>query len=143
MNQEKQKQENPKEQNKKQTLNGTGESSTWEKAAELIAGDNKLMASLLKLLLSPLVLLAGAGLIVYLFIKNKSLKDEVNKLKEENKKISDENLFIASKAEKFRKKFNKLKQVLEIEQAQADQRSLPHGTTAIHNVNKNKTTYLR
>lgn len=141
MSQEKPKQENQKAENKKQSLNGTSESSAWEKAAELIAGDNKLMASLLKHVLSPLVLLAGAGLIVYLFLKNKSLKDEVNKLKEENKKLGDEKLFITGEAENFRKKYNKLIQFIEIEQAQADQRSLPHGTTAIHNMNKN--SYLQ
>ena len=62
-----QNQQNQKAEYKKQPLNGTEQPSSWEKAAETIAGDNQLMSTLLKLLISPFMLIAGAGLIIYLF----------------------------------------------------------------------------
>jgi hypothetical protein len=127
-----------------QSMNGTDQPSAWEKAAEAIAGDNQLMATLLKLLLSPLTLIAGGGLIVYLFIKNKGLKDELEKLKEENKKLIDDRLLLSEESNQVRKKYKKLKKVFEVEQSQRGQLSLPEGTnTAVHNVNKNNISYLR
>src|ERR1700694_949535 len=93
-NQSKQEAEKKKEETSK-PLNGTETPSAWEKAAETIAGNNELMKTLLKLLLSPFTLIAGTGLIIYLFIKNKSYKEEIARLKEENRKLMDENLFYA------------------------------------------------
>ncbi len=134
------------EANNAKSVNGTEQSSSWEKAAETIAGDNQLMSTLLKLLLSPFTLIAGLGLIIYLFIKNKSHKDEIVKLKEENKKLTDEKLFLEQTSESFRKKYKKMKKVFEVEQEQAEHRALPQGnqnSPYINNVNKNKNSYLR
>jgi hypothetical protein len=50
--------------------------SVWAKAAETIAGDNKLLGNVLKFVLSPIgaiILLCGAG---YLIWKNKTLNDK-------------------------------------------------------------------
>jgi hypothetical protein len=117
-------------------LNGTGEPSNWEKAATLIAGDNQLMSALLKLIISPFTLLAGGGLIIYLFIKNKSYKDEIAGLKVENEKLSGE-------AENLRGKYKKLKKVFEIEQAKPAKLMLPQGgRTHIHQESKNKLGLL-
>lgn len=116
---------NQNETSSPKSLNGTEQSSNWEKAAELIAGDNKLMGSLLKLIVSPIALLAGAGLIAYLFFKNKGYKDEITKLKEENTKLLNEKSLLAEEAETQKRKYKKLKKVLEIEQSQEAQRLLP------------------
>ena len=128
------------------TLNGTEQASNWEKAAEMIAGNNQLMATMLKLLLSPFTLIAGTALIVYLFYKNKTQKTEIEKLKEENKNLTVEKLLLAEESEDCRKKYKKLKRVFEVEQEQGQQQALPNGTqhsSHIHNVNKNKMSYLR
>ena len=146
MSQEKQKQENQKAETKKQSLNGTGETSAWEKAAEMIAGNNQLMSSLLKLLLSPFTLIAGAGLIIYLFIKNKQHKDEITKLNEEKKKLAEEILNLSEEKEIFRKKYKKIKQVFDIEQSNMKNHVLSEAIpkdTPIYNANKNKVAYLR
>ena len=58
------------------SLPGTEEEKgVWEKAAETIAGDNKLMGSILKLIISPITLLVGVGLLIYAFIKLKGQKE--------------------------------------------------------------------
>jgi len=136
----------PKEETKTtKPLSGIKEPSSWEKAAETIAGDNQLMSTLLKIVLSPITLLAGAGLIIYLFIQNKSQKDEIVGLKEENKKLTDEKLFLEEASENFRKKYKKIKKVFEAEQ-QAGQLLLPQGTNdsqQIPSMGKNTTSYLR
>ena len=63
-------------------LSGTDvEKGVWEKAADTIAGDNKLMGSVLKLVLSPITLLIGVGLLIYAFIKLKGQKEETENLK--------------------------------------------------------------
>lgn len=144
MSQEKQKTENQKTGTK--TLNGTDKPSAWEKAAEMIAGDNQLMSSLLKLLLSPFTLIAGAGLIIYLFVKNKQHKDEITKLKEDLKKLAEENLSSIEEVETIRKKYKKLKKVFEIEQSQSKNYSLNEAKpmeTVVQNATKNKLVYLR
>jgi hypothetical protein len=146
MSEEKEKQENQKAENKKQSLNGTSENSAWEKAAEMIAGDNKLMSSLLKLLLSPFTLIAGAALIIYLFVKNKQHKDEITKLNEEKKKLAEEILIAMEETESLRKKYKKLKKVFEIEKSQTENHSLSEAKPNemnIYNTNKNKVAYLR
>lgn len=140
--------EPPKSQKKPdgKTLNGTEQVSNWEKAAEMIAGNNQLMATLLKLLLSPLTLIAGAALIVYLFYKNKTQKTEIEKLKEENEKLTGEKMLLEEESENFRKKYKKLKKVFEVEQEQEQQQVLPNETQHtqhMHKVNKNKMSYLR
>jgi len=141
---QKQKQENPKQNAKGNTLNGTETTSNWEKAAEMIAGNNQLMAGLLKLLISPFTLIAGVGIIVYLFIKNTQFKKEIEKLKEENKKLSVEKIFIEEEAEHLNKKYKKLKKFMELEQNEVEQRQIPERTyTTIHNVNKNKSSILK
>lgn len=127
------------------SLNGAEQSSNWEKAAELIAGDNKLMGSLLKLIISPFALLAGAGLIAYLFFKNKGYKDEITKLKEENAKLLNEKSFLAEEAETQKRKYKKLKKVLEVEQSQEAQSLLPQDrnrTLTMHGMQKEKMKYL-
>jgi cell division protein FtsB len=117
-------------------LSGTAEPSNWEKAATLIAGDNQLMSVLLKLIISPFTLLAGGGLIIYLFIKNKSYKDEIAGLKVENEKLSGE-------AENLRGRYKKLKKVFEIEQARPAKLMLGQGGQAhIHEESKNKLGLL-
>lgn len=141
-NQQNQKTENQKDTSAKQQLHGPEKPSTLEKAAETIAGDSQLMSSLLKLLLSPFTLIAGVGLIVYLFFKNKSYKDEIAKLKEENKKLSEERLLYAETSQDFKNKYKRLQKVFEAEQSMNEQRALPQGNY-INNVNKNKVTYLR
>lgn len=74
---------------KDKTLSGTEkEKSVLEKAAETISGDNKLIETALKILLSPITLLAGAGLLVYCFFEMKKQKAEIEKLKTENKELS-------------------------------------------------------
>jgi cell division protein FtsB len=82
------------------------EQSVWEKAAETIAGDNKMLASVLKMLLSPLALLAGAGLLVYCFLEMRKQKVEIEKLKNDNKELAQEN-------EKTKKKYKKWKALSE------------------------------
>jgi uncharacterized protein HemX len=118
------------------SLSGTAEPSNWEKAATLIAGDNKLMTALLKLIISPFTLIAGGGLIIYLFMKNKNYKDEIEALKEENKKLSGE-------TENLKGKYKKLKKVFEIEQAQPAKLMLPQGGRAhTYEESKNKLGLL-
>lgn len=113
--QKKEKPESTKAEPDKKSLSGTEEKSAWEKAAETIAGDNKLMGTVLKLLLSPITLLAGAGLIIFCFYKMKGQKDEIEKLKTENKKLNDEREEMEDEYEKVRKKYKKLKVQNEME----------------------------
>ncbi|MBK6836261.1 MAG: hypothetical protein IPG89_19175 [Bacteroidetes bacterium] len=65
-NEKKKKTEQKQNGNKtEKTLSGTdAEKGVWEKAADTIAGDNKLMGSVLKLVLSPITLLVGVGLLI-------------------------------------------------------------------------------
>ncbi len=132
---------------KEKPLSGTEDSSNnnkWEKAADMIAGNNQLMATLLKLLLSPLTLIAGAGLIIYLFFKNDQLRKEVSKLKEENKELTDEKEAVAEEADDLERKYLKIKKVLELEQNRSEQYHLPKETqSTVHNINKNKMSYLK
>lgn len=135
-----------KEKSTNASMNGTEKPSAWEKAAEMIAGDNQLMSSLLKLLLSPFTLIAGAGLIIYLFVKNKQYKDEITKLKEDLKKLAEENLSSIEEVEAIRKKYKKLKRVFEIEQSQSENLALNEAKSnemVSYNSPKNKLAYLR
>ena len=105
-----------KKDQQKQTLSGTGsekEPSVWEKAAETIAGDNKLMGVALKIILSPLTLIAGIGAIIWCFFKIKGLKEEVEKLKTENKKLGDEKIIQDEEYHRVKKKYKKLKELSE------------------------------
>ncbi len=105
-----------KKDQQKQTLSGTGsekEPSVWEKAAETIAGDNKLMGVALKIILSPLTLIAGVGAIIWCFFKIKGLKEEVEKLKTENKKLEDEKIIQDEEYHRVKKKYKKLKELNE------------------------------
>jgi cell division protein FtsB len=110
-------------------LDGTDQPSAWEKAAELIAGDNRLMTVLLKLLLSPFTLLAGAGIIIYLLFRNKTLGDELSRLKEENQKLTSEKEELNGVAQSNKKRYKKLMSLYELEQ-QRQLLPLPEGQQA-------------
>ena len=56
------------------------EKTVLEKAAETISGDNKLMESAMKILLSPITLLVGAGVIIYCFFEMKKKDEKIEKL---------------------------------------------------------------
>ena len=97
-------------------LSGTDEGKgVWEKAAETISGDNKLMGTVLKLILSPITLLVGVGLLIYAFIKLKGQKDEIEKLKAENIKLKDDYNELEEGFEKVKKKYKKIKALTETE----------------------------
>jgi len=120
------------------------EKSVWEKAAETIAGDNKLMETVLKIVLSPITLLAGAGLIVFCFFKIKQQKEDIEKLKAENKKLSDEQEIKEEEYHKLKKKHKKMKELYEPENNVKNLGSLPHKTLS-EDSGKNKiyhSTYL-
>lgn len=57
--------------------------SIMAKAAETIAGDNKLLATILKILLSPLGLIAALCGIGYLWWKNSTYKSKITELEKE------------------------------------------------------------
>lgn len=98
------------------TLLGTdAEKGVWGKAAETIAGDNKLMGSVLKLILSPITLLAGVGALIYAFVKIKAQKDEIEKLKAENLKLKEDYTELEEDFEKVKKKYKKIKTLAETE----------------------------
>ena len=73
--------------NPKTDTGKAAEKPVWEKAAETIAGDNKLLESLLKLVLSPVALIGGLGLLVYCFFELKKYKEQNEKLQEESKEM--------------------------------------------------------
>jgi hypothetical protein len=98
------------------TLLGTDEEKgVWEKAAETIAGDNKLMGTVLKLILSPITLLVGVGLLIYAFIKLKGQKEEIEKLKAENLKLKEDYTGLEKDFERVKKKYKKIKSLTETE----------------------------
>jgi cell division protein FtsB len=98
------------------TLLGTDEEKgVWEKAAETIAGDNKLMGTVLKLILSPITLLVGVGALIYAFVKIKAQKDEIEKLKAENIKLKEDYTELEEDFEKVKKKYKKIKTLTETE----------------------------
>ena len=82
---------NKKETAREKTFSGTEEKkSAWETGLETIAGDNKLLGTVLKVVLSPIGLAAlacGAG---YMFYKNSTYKRENQKLVEENKSLLEQ-----------------------------------------------------
>ncbi len=96
----------------------SAEKQPWEKAADVVMGDNKLMNGLVKLLLSPVTLVVGAGLILFWLYKVKGLKDELDKSKSELKKITDEKKLLEEDYEKTRKKYKRLKALNEPENTQ-------------------------
>lgn len=136
-----QKQESPKVQPDKKNLSGTAEPSVLEKAAQTIAGDNKLMDTALKILLSPITLLVGAGLIIFCFLKIKGQKDEIEKLKTENKKLDDEKKELEDDYDKVKKKYKKLKTLneTEIEKNMTGAGFIPH--QALPQDSKQRKTY--
>jgi hypothetical protein len=75
------------------------------KAAETIAGDNKLLGSILKFILSPLGLIALLCGVGYLIWKNKIHKDRIADLEKELQKEIEA-------AEKFRKR----KQIIDFDE---------------------------
>ncbi|MHB8261012.1 MAG: hypothetical protein ACYDCN_05310 [Bacteroidia bacterium] len=91
------------------------EKSALEKAAETISGDNKLMDTVLKVLLSPISLLVSAGLIVYGYLEIKKQKAEIENLKSENKKLADEKKELEEDYGKVKKKYKKMKELHEPE----------------------------
>ncbi len=102
--------------NTDKSLSGTdAEKGVWEKAAETISGDNKLMGTVLKLILSPIMLLVGVGLLIYAFIKMKGQKDEIEKLKAENLKLKEDYIELEEDFEKVKKKYKKIKTLTETE----------------------------
>lgn len=102
-----QKQENPPIQPDKKDL--SGQPTVLEKAAQTIAGDNKLMETVLKILLSPIALITGVGLIIFWFHKMNDQKEEIGKLKTEVKKLTDEKKEQEEDHDKLKKKYKKLK----------------------------------
>lgn len=80
-----------------------------EKAAQTIAGDNKLMETALKILLSPITLIGGAVLLIFWFYKMNEQKNEIEKLKTENKKLADEKKNGEEEYDRLKKKYKKLK----------------------------------
>lgn len=113
MKEQEEKKETEKEKSAgRKTLSGTDETSALEKAAETIAGDNKLMGVALKLLLSPITMIVGAGALLYCFVKIRSLHSEIEKLKTENQRLSDEKEESEEDYHKLKKKHKKLKELL-------------------------------
>jgi cell division protein FtsB len=105
-----------KDQPKQQTTQqGTAEKSTLEKAADTVAGDNKLMDMVMKVLLSPLALFAGVGALIYCFLKIRGLNEEVKRLEVENKKLSAEKTFTDEEYQRLKRKHKKLKALNESE----------------------------
>lgn len=80
-----------------------------EKAAQTIAGDNKLMETTLKILLSPITLIGGAVLLIFWFYKMNEQKNEIERLKTENKKLSEEKKEWEEEHDRIKKKYKKLK----------------------------------
>jgi hypothetical protein len=122
-NMEEQKENNPKQENQKspdkKSLSGTEsekEKSLLEKASETIAGDNQLMASVMKFLLSPVSLLVCAGIVIYCFFKINGQKKEIEELKKENRKLTDEKNETQEDHDKIKKKYKKLKALNEEEE---------------------------
>ena len=113
--QEKQEQAKPNQKEEGKTLSGTEEKPAWVQTAETIAGNNKIMEGVLKILLSPLTLILGAGAIVYCFFKIKGQKDEIKKLKAENDKLLEERKDQEEELQKTKKKYKKLKELHEYE----------------------------
>ncbi|MBA3664571.1 MAG: hypothetical protein H0W61_10230 [Bacteroidetes bacterium] len=116
---EKTKEAAEKKDQPKQTpkLAGTdSEISAWAKAAETIAGDNKLMGVVLKILLSPVTLLLGAGALIWCFFRIKGLKEEVEKFKAENLKLETDKKTQEEDYHKLKKKHKKLKELTEGDQ---------------------------
>lgn len=102
-----QKQENNQSQpDKKDTPN---KQAVLEKAAQTIAGDNKLMETTLKILLSPITLISGAVLLIFWFYKMNEQKNEIERLKTENKKLSEEKREWEEEHDRIKKKYKKLK----------------------------------
>lgn len=126
---------------KDKTLLATQEKTVLEKAAETISGDNKLMDTVLKFLLSPIALLAGVGLIVYGFIEIKKQKAEIEKLKSENKKLADEKEELKEDYDKVKKKYKKMKELQESQEPENSLKSLGFVTQKAlpESLNKGKT----
>lgn len=92
MNEQKHQSSHPKadaaaQEHKSETIAGTGKAnenkSTWIQAAEIIAGNNKIMSNVLKIAFSPfglIIALCGFG---YLLWKNKTHKDKIGELQKE------------------------------------------------------------
>lgn len=97
------------------TLSGTEEKAAWVQTAETIAGNNKIMEGLLKILLSPVTLIIGAGALIYCFFKIKGQKDEIKKLKAENEKLIEQQKEHEEELHKVKKKYKKLKELNEYE----------------------------
>jgi hypothetical protein len=124
------------------TLLGTDEEKgVWEKAADTIAGDNKLMGTVLKLILSPITLLVGVGLLIYAFIKLKGQKEEIEKLKAENLKLKEDYTELEEDFEKVKKKYKKIKTLAEIESESSLVGITNHKSILPINQSEKKKTY--
>lgn len=115
MKEQEKKQEQAKPKVDGKTLSGAEEKSSWLQTAEAIAGNNKIMEGLLKILLSPVTLVVGAGALIFCFIKIKGQKDEIKKLKAENEKLLQEKNEQEEDYLKVKKKYKKLKELSEYE----------------------------
>jgi DNA repair exonuclease SbcCD ATPase subunit len=110
--------EQASKQSDKKSLSGTEEEKQpawWEKAAGTIAGDNKMLGTILRFVLSPLGILLGLGLIAFGLYKMKGMKDEIEKLKSENKQLKEDFEELEEEHQKTKKKFKKLKTLNEAE----------------------------
>lgn len=128
--------------NDKKSLKGTEqekEKSALEKAATTIAGDNKLMETALKILLSPLTILLGVGAIIFCFFKIKNLSADIEILKAENKKLTEEKTEQEEEYHKLKKKYKKFKELNENENSLSSLGSIPK--QLISNEPEKKKTY--
>lgn len=127
-------------------LEGTKEKSPLETAAETIAGDNKLLSAFLKLILSPLGLLAFVGVILYLLYKNKEHKDTIAKLEAELKESKQSAKNRTDKAEESGTKKIRRKNEDQEEDEEHFFQGIPHipakNQQRIKGLSKNKTIYI-
>ncbi|MCW3072014.1 MAG: hypothetical protein JWQ09_6057 [Segetibacter sp.] len=73
------------------------------------------MGTVLKLVLSPITLLVGVGLLIYAFIKIKGQQEEIEKLKAENLKLNYNYTVLEEDFEKVKRKYKKIKTLTEAE----------------------------
>ncbi len=84
------------------------ETASWLKAAQTIAGDNKLLSTILKFLLSPLAIVVALCVAGFLFYKNMKHKKENTRLEGENKKLEEEAKKLKEKVEKMEDNYQAL-----------------------------------
>lgn len=84
------------------------EKSISDAAAEALSGDNKFMAAVLKILLSPMALMVGGALVLYWLNMSKGSKQELEKLQQAHENLQEEYA-------ELRRKYKKLKSSMGIQ----------------------------